>query len=46
MKRIDFEILCGKYLIEPSLAIENEKIKEALKNRNDEEIEILLKNEF
>lgn len=46
MKRIEFLALCGKYLISPDLALENDSIREALQERDDEAVEYLLKTEF
>lgn len=46
MTRLEFISLCGELLINPDLALENEKIKEALKNRDDKAVKNLLKTEF
>lgn len=46
MTRNEFAVLCGKYLIHPSIALENEAIREALARRNDDEIERILREEF
>lgn len=37
---------CSKRTIHESIAVENEKIKEALRARNDEEVKRLLDTEF
>lgn len=37
---------CNKRAIYKSVAIENEKIKEALRNRDDEKVKQLLDTEF
>ena len=37
---------CNKRTIYKSVAVENEKIKEALRNRDDEEVKRLLDTEF
>ena len=37
---------CGRRTIDESVAVENEKIKAALKARDDEEVERLLDTEF
>jgi hypothetical protein len=46
MKRPEFMALCGKYLIDVDIALENENIREALSNRNDEEVKRILQEEF
>ena len=46
MKCFEFETLCGELLINPELALENENIIEALKNRDDEKVIELLENDF
>lgn len=46
MKKIEFIALCGEYLIDPDLALENELIREALVERDDKAVEYLLKTEF
>ena len=46
MKRIEFEAVCGEYLIEPSLALENEQIRKALADRDDKKVKQLLETEF
>lgn len=46
MTQTQFAVLCGKYLIEPALALENDKIVQALKDKDDAKVEELLKTEF
>lgn len=46
MKRQDFYMVCDELLISPLIALENENIIQALKNRNDEKVKELLKEEF
>ena len=46
MKCFEFETLCGELLINPELALENENIVDALKDRDDEKVIELLKNDF
>ncbi len=46
LTRLSFQVLCGKYLIHPAIALENEKIIKALIAKDDEEVERLLKEEF
>ena len=41
-----FQILCGKYLIDVEIALENENILNALRNKDDEEVERILMEEF
>ena len=46
MTKTEFMALCGEYLIEPSLALENDNICEALRQRDNELVKQLLENEF
>ena len=46
MTNLEFQSACGKRLIDFGLAIENQKIAEALKNRDDELVKQLLDTEF
>ena len=46
MTRFSFIALCGKYMIDVDLALENESIREALTKRDDKAVESLLKTEF
>ena len=46
MKTNQFEILCGKYLINPAIALENADIVEALQNKDDKEVERILAYDF
>ena len=46
MKRIDFIALCGKYLIDVDIALENDLVREALQERDDKAVEYHLKTEF
>lgn len=47
MKQNEFVILCNKYLIDPSLALEDENLCDLLKNKaSNSEIEEHLKNNF
>ena len=46
MNVTEFTVLCEKYAIAPEVAIENEDLREALKARNDTEVERILKEEF
>ena len=41
-----FQTLWGKYLIDVDIALENEKVLDALRNRDDEEVERILTEEF
>ena len=38
--------LCGEHLIQPSIALENEALKEALLKRNDKLVEAILQEDF
>jgi hypothetical protein len=46
MKRLDFIALCGKYLIDVDVALENDYVVEALQEHDDKAVEYLLKTEF
>lgn len=46
MTKTEFMILCGEYLIEPNMALENENICEALRQRDAEQVRHILENEF
>ena len=46
MTELEFMALCGEHLIEPSIALENEALKEALLWRDDELVEAILKEDF
>ena len=46
MTKIDFLILCGEYLIDPSVALENKNIRQALQERDNEQVKTILQNEF
>lgn len=46
MTQIDFIALCGQYLIDPGLALENDAIREALKRGDDNKVKALLQTEF
>lgn len=46
MTKNEFVLLCGKYLIDVDLALENDLVREALQERDDEAVEYHLKTEF
>lgn len=46
MTREEFIDECDKRLIDPNLAIENEQIRERLRNRDDLAVIALLESEF
>jgi len=41
-----FNALCCEALVHPAIALENEEIVEALRQRNDARVEALLREEF
>tara|TARA_Y100001978_G_scaffold196390_1_gene205877 strand:+ start:1997 stop:2137 length:141 start_codon:yes stop_codon:yes gene_type:complete len=45
MTRLEFMSLCGEHLIDVGIALEDENIREALKNRDDEKVKELLLND-
>jgi len=46
MTQIKFYSLCAQYYLDPSLALENDDLVEALQNRDDAEVERILLEEF
>jgi hypothetical protein len=46
MTQNEFNALCQERTIDPSLALENDNLVEALKARDDEAVVIILNNEF
>lgn len=46
MTQSKFIELCEKYTIHPSIALENDDIRDALRNKQDSKIETLLREEF
>jgi hypothetical protein len=46
MTQTQFQILCGEYLIEPDMALENESVREALRQRDNEQVKRILETEF
>lgn len=46
MTQTQFQMLCGEYLIEPNIALENENICEALRQRDAEKVKHILETEF
>jgi len=41
-----FNMLCGEYLIEPQIALENENVLKAIRDNNYDKVIELLENEF
>ena len=46
MTKNEFAAMCGDLLISPAVALENENIRQALKNGESAEVRDLLENEF
>ena len=46
MTQSNFIALCNEYYLDPSLALENDDLVEALQNRNDAEVQRILLEEF
>lgn len=46
MTQTKFYTLCAQYYLEPSLALENDDLVEALQNRDDAEVKRILLEEF
>jgi len=45
MTRLEFMSLCGEYFIDVGIALEDDNIIKALKNKDDEKVKELLLNE-
>jgi len=41
-----FQVLCGEHLIDPNVALENERIKQSFRDTDLKELEIALREEF
>jgi len=46
MTKLEFKAICNELTIEPNIALENDELCEALKERNDDEVKRILKTEF
>ena len=46
MTQNQFAALCEELTIDPAIALENENVVEALKEKDDEAVERILKEEF
>ena len=46
MTKSEFTALCAERTIDPSIALENDNLVEALKARDDEAVVTILDNEF
>lgn len=46
MSMLEFATLCGQLLIDPATALENEDVLEALRRKDAEEVERILREEF
>ena len=46
MKKSEFIMLCGRHCVDVSLALEQDEIIEALKDRDDEQVEKLMDELF
>lgn len=46
MKMLDFELLCGEYMIEPALALENENIVGAIHQNDIAAVRDYLESDF
>ena len=46
MSRNEFLVLCSAYNIDPDMALENDNVVEALRNRDDLRVETILESEF
>jgi hypothetical protein len=46
MTQTRFNTLCQEYYIDPMIALENDNVVEALRNKDDSEVERILSDEF
>jgi hypothetical protein len=46
MTQNQFAALCVKFTVDPAIALENENVVEALREKDDEAVERILKEEF
>ena len=46
MREMSFYILCSHVVVSPAVALEDKEIVEALKNREDEKVNKLLRTKF
>ena len=46
MSRNEFLVLCSNYSIDPDIALENDNVVEALRDRDDLRVETILESEF
>jgi hypothetical protein len=46
MSRNEFLVLCSAYSIDPDIALENDNVVEALRDRDDLRVETILESEF
>jgi hypothetical protein len=46
MTQNQFDALCSEHNIHPSIALENDDLRQALKDRNDQQVIEILTNEF
>lgn len=46
MKKLEFLMLCGKYMIAPDIVLENQSIADALADRDDDRVKQLMETEF
>jgi hypothetical protein len=46
MTHLEFVALCGEYLIDPDIALESDDVIAALEDRDDDEVERILRYDF
>jgi len=46
MSKNEFLVLCSNYDIDPAIALENDNVVEALRNRDDNAVATILESEF
>ena len=46
MSKNEFLVLCSNYSIDPDMALENDNVVEALRDRDDLRVETILESEF
>lgn len=46
MTQNEFAEMCARYLIDPAIALENENLVQAIRDKNRDEVDRILREEF
>ena len=46
MTQIEFQAICGEYLVHPEIVLENQSIRDALADKDDARVKELIESEF